>query len=113
MLEDIKIIALTVISGVILWFIERLLDKKSNKNDKPKKDNFIRNTTLIIVITEILTVLLGSLSVYFYCNNNSSAFSILFMLAGICLEQSFISLYGLSSAAKIFFASFRDDQDNE
>lgn len=113
MLEDVKTIVLTVISGIILLAIEWLFKKRVKNKNKPKKDNFIRNTALITFTTEILAVFLGGLSVYFYCNDNSSMFSILFVSAGVCLEQSIICLYGLASAAKIFFGSFRDVQDNE
>lgn len=90
----------SIIASIIILIVQWIYKKYKENKSKSKKNNFVRNTAIISITLQFLTILGACLSIYFFHVNKSGAFSICLTASLICFEQAVINTYALYLVAK-------------
>lgn len=90
----------SIIASVIILIVQWIYKKYKENKSKSKKNNFVRNTAIISITLQFLTILAACLSIYFFHVNKPGAFCICFTASLICFEQAVLNTYALYLVAK-------------
>ncbi len=106
MLNAVITIILGLITNVIFNFLKNFFENVKKHKNEPQNGSFILGLTVTAIITEFISIMCGYVSVGFYHQENKIGFYVCLYISSLCLQQSIYAIYGLYSAAKLFFVNF-------